>query len=266
MSKLSILISCMHQDDERIVSESNVQTDVVVINQCNNDHCYTSDFNNIQNDTCKLVWINTSQRGLSKSRNMAIRNATSELCLIADDDEWFEDDAHINITQAFQEYPKADIITFLVEGSHSFNKPYAQHATEVGYIKAMQTSSVQIAFRLNRVVEKAIAFDELMGSGSGHGGGEEIKFLFDSLHKGLKIQHVPVKIASLKKGSDSQWFKGYTKDFFIQRGWSTRRYLGTFMAVAYAWYYSVRKRHEYGHEMSMIKAVWYIHKGIFLNL
>lgn len=34
---LNILISCMHQKDASIIKRSNVQSDVVVVNQCDHD-------------------------------------------------------------------------------------------------------------------------------------------------------------------------------------------------------------------------------------
>ena len=40
----NILISCMHQKDASIIKRSNIQSDVVVVNQCDHDSIEEYDF------------------------------------------------------------------------------------------------------------------------------------------------------------------------------------------------------------------------------
>ena len=98
--KLILLISCMHEKDHSIIERSNVQTDVVVVNQCDKDSVDEFDFKNKKGETCHAKFINTTERGLSRSRNMAIRNAWGDVCLICDDDEWLSDDYADTIIKA----------------------------------------------------------------------------------------------------------------------------------------------------------------------
>ena len=81
---LEVLVSCMHQNDKTIVETSGISSNVLIINQCNHDSIQT------WNENHRLVrMISTTERGLSRSRNMAIRFAQSELCLFCDNDEVF---------------------------------------------------------------------------------------------------------------------------------------------------------------------------------
>ena len=80
----NILISCMHEKDTSIIERSNVQSDVVVVNQCDLDSVEEFDFVNKKGKTCHAKFINTTERGLSRSRNMAICNAWGDVCLICD--------------------------------------------------------------------------------------------------------------------------------------------------------------------------------------
>lgn len=260
--RLETLISCMHQDDGSIVQTSNVKSDAIIINQCNKNDTYQQEIIS-DNGKQQISIICTTERGLSRSRNMAIAHATADICLIADDDELFKDDAAENILKAYEEHPEADLITFKVEGSVSSHKRYAQSTNKISYLKALHISSVQITFRRQRIIEKKLCFDPEMGSGSGHGCGEETKFLYDCLHKGLRIIHVPVTIASLVEGSDSQWFTGRTPRFFINRGWATARYLGRPLATIYAFYYAWAKRTEYKSETKMFHALKNMLYGIY---
>lgn len=84
-----------------------------------------------------------------------------------------------------------------------------------------------------------------MGSGTGNGGGEEIKFLFDCLKAGLVIWYVPIIIASIQDGSKSQWFKGFTRQYFFNKGWSNKMILGKFWACIYAAYFTITHYNKY---------------------
>ena len=259
---LEILLSCMHQKDAKIVERSNINTDVVVVNQCDHDGVQqlTSEMSNGKNQN--ILFVSTTERGLSRSRNMAIGHATADICLISDDDEVFVNDIEPIIVKAYEEHPDADIITFKVEGSHGSKKSYAQKVSHIGYLNALHVSSVQISFRRESIVKNGILFDPEMGAGTGHGCGEENKFLYDCLHKHLRIIHVPITIASLASGGESHWFNGWTKRFFIERGWATARYLGKPLAAVYAVYYAIAKRKQYGCDISMTNALMGMFKGI----
>ena len=261
--RLETLISCMHQNDESIAKKSNVRNDAIIINQCDKNEIFRKGLISDNGKPQQITMVCTTERGLSRSRNMAIAYATADICLIADDDELFKDNAAENILKAYEEHPEADLITFKVEGSISSHKKYAQSVNKIGYLKALHISSVQITFRRQRIVEKKIEFDPEMGSGSGHGCGEEAKFLYDCLHKGLRIVHVPITIASLVEGSESQWFTGRTPRFFVNRGWATARYLGKPIATVYAFYYAWAKRAEYKSETTIFQALKSMLYGIY---
>ena len=99
--KLIVLISCMHEKDHSIIERSNVQTDVVVVNQCDKDSVDEFDFKNKQGENCHAKFINTTERGLSRSRNMALLNSWGDVCYICDDDEILQDDYENIIMKAY---------------------------------------------------------------------------------------------------------------------------------------------------------------------
>ena len=59
--------------------------------------------------------ISTTERGLSNSRNMALKYAVGEICILCDNDEIFEDNYETVICKAFERLPDADIIAFSIE-------------------------------------------------------------------------------------------------------------------------------------------------------
>jgi len=256
---IDILISCMHQKDWSIVERSKLQGGAVIVNQCDRNG-----EEEILINSCSVRMYFTSQRGLSRSRNMAITHSHADVCLISDDDEIYAEGYEANLIKAFTEYPKADVILFQVK--NDVGKTFSPHPFRVGYIKALKFASWQIAFRRESIMKAGIRFDVEMGSGTGHGSNEETKFLYDCLRKGLRLQYVPVEIAQLVPGSESQWFKGFDSKYFLNRGWSTERYMGKFCGTLYVTYFAIRKFPLYRKDCSMFRAWTNMLKGIFCNL
>lgn len=253
MSKVSVLISCMYQRDTSIVQLSHVKGDAVVINQCN-EKCVQ----HFPVEGGEVCFVSTTERGLSRSRNMAIDAARSELCIISDDDEVFVEGYSKMLIHAFEQYPNADVIIFCVDNA---NKIYAEKPYSVGFLKALKVASWQISFRLNSIVRAQVRFDEQMGSGTGHGSCEEIKFIFDCLRAGLRVQYVPITLARMNEGSESQWFKGFTPQYFFNRGWSLRRLMGGFWGRLYILYFAIFKYSLYKQDCSLCQALFRMMQG-----
>lgn len=257
-----ILLSCMHQHDMNIFASSNIKCAALAINQCDTNLVTHSEDNSV----CMIF---TTQRGLSRSRNMAIDNAWSDICLISDDDEIFDDEVESKVLDAYNTYPEADIIAFQVDNASGFGeniqgdkKKYHDKAFRCNFLQTLHISSWQISFRRDSIKKKGIHFDEMMGSGTGNGAQEESKFLADCHKAGLNIWYVPVSIARMADRHESQWFKGFDYQFFFNRGWATRRFLGWTLSTLYAVYFAVKKHSLYHKDISLFKALNAMIKGI----
>lgn len=258
----NILISCMHQADTSIIARSNVQSDVVVVNQCDHDSVEEFDFVNKKGRTCHAKFICTTERGLSKSRNMAIRNAWGDVCQICDDDEWLADNGEEVILRAYAENPDAALIAFSLIRKDTV-KTYPVGKRSLGFIQILKTSSQQVTFSRNLLGKNDIWFDEKMGSGTGYGGGEENRFLLDCRKIGFKMLYIPDIIATINKG-ESKWFKGYTEKYFRDRGWTSRRILGFFMGYAFVLYNVINHHNEFTKDgLSLGKVLLNMSKGFF---
>lgn len=254
--KLEILMSCMHQSDDSLVRASEITSDVVVINQCDREGYaeYTT-----QNGLARM--FSTTQRGLTKSRNMAIARSNADVCLLCDDDEVFQPDYRQKILSAYEELPQADVIIFkMVNRQPSF----PDRVMRLRFPKTMKVSSWQISFRKASLTAKGVAFDELLGAGTGNGAEEELKFLWDCQKAGLQIYYVPTPIASVAQTA-STWFGGFTETFFINRGATTRYIMGLPLACVYALYYCLRKRSMYRGQITMVNALKATFRGIHEN-
>jgi len=252
--KLQVLVSTMYQKDYSLLEKMNINSDAIVINQCDeisNDE--------IQHSGRKVKWFNVSERGLSKSRNMALEHATGNICVLADDDlEYIENYSDLIIEQ-FNLHPEADIITFQIEGIEKKFKNYHKKSKKLNYLTSMKISSVEIAFRLEKIKKSDIKFDEEFGAGSKYIMGEENLFLANCIKNGLKIVYVPLKIADLHV-CESTWFNGYNKDYFISKG-AVFTAMSKSLSLLYIFQFALRKYNLYKKETSLLNAVKYMLRG-----
>lgn len=254
--KLEILLSCMHQSDGSLIEKSNITGDAVVINQCDKN-----DYFELKTQNGVAKFFSTTERGLTKSRNLAIEKSSADLCLLCDDDEVFVENYADKIINSYKKLPFADVIIFKMAN----RKPsFDDKIIKLKFPKTMKVSSWQISFKRDSLKKANVCFDTLLGAGSGNGAEEELKFLCDCEKAGLKIYYVPEVIASVGQ-TESTWFNGFDSTFFENRGATTRYILGLWLSLLYAVYYIIAKRNMYKKDISPKAAFGSILKGIKEN-
>ncbi len=245
---LQVLVATMNQNDHSLLDKMNIQSDAIIINQCNENFAKS-----IKNDNFHIKWVNSDERGLSRSRNMALKKATGDICILADDDLEYVANYNDIILDQFKLYPDADIIAFQVEGIESIFKNYYPKQRKTGFLNSMKISSVEIAFRLDKIKSAGVQFNELFGAGAKYCMSEENIFLAECLKKGLTINYVPLKIANLHIGK-STWFNGYNRDYFISRG-AAFTAMSNFFSILFIVQFSIRKYNLFSNELTRFQAI-----------
>lgn len=261
MKRLEVLISCMGQDI-LIAERTGVKSDALIIDQCDENSR-----EEIRKEYLTRM-IRTTERGLSKSRNAAIREAVGDIILFCDDDEHLDENYVKTILAAYEEIPDADVIAFRMKNQPSRLK---QKKQKLNTLTALRISSWQITCRTESIRRKGIYFDTLMGAGSGNGAQEEVKFLRECMKRGLRAWYVPADIGEVGNAyyetgeEEGTWFTGFDEKFFYQRGTSTRYMLGLPLSILYAFYYTAGKRKMYAKHISPAKALKCTLSGILHN-
>ena len=212
--KLQVLLSAMFLLDEGYIDSLGITGDAVVINQCDRETEYEAVRRNRLGEEQKVTYVECQERGLSKSRNLAISKAVADICILCDNDVEYVEDYERRILDAFDRHPDADLIVFYIQRKEK-PKPNYDRSKRMSYLSVLKIFSPEIAFRRNSIA--GIHMNESFGAGAKYIMGEENIFLYDCLKKGLKIYYEPVKIATLRE-EESTWFKGYDEGFFISRG------------------------------------------------
>jgi len=207
-----ILISTMHKKTNEVLSlikHSNVKCNALVIVQGD-----TEGYEEVK-EAMQIVRIFfTKERGLSKSRNMALKNSTAEIVLLADDDLIYFDNFEQEIVSSFKEHKGYQFLIFNVD---NYNRTYSSIIKSVLWHHVLGFASFQIAFKRQEVVNKNIFFNEFFGTGSGiYSSGEENIFLSEC-YKYFKMLYLPQKILK-RPSSDSSWFTGYNDKYLFDRG------------------------------------------------
>ena len=144
---------------------------------------------------------NLDGRGLSRNRNNSIKNATADLCLIADDDCTYTHEQLQQVVDTFEKNPDVDIATFRFSGEGS-NKWYPSTPQNLKtFPKGYYVSSIEIAFR-SLSVQGKLWFNENFGLGAEpfHCGEENI-FLRSALAQGLSCKFFPITVVKEKDSS-----------------------------------------------------------------
>jgi glycosyltransferase involved in cell wall biosynthesis len=252
---LEMLLSCVNQPNADLVKRENIQCDVVMINKSD---CNKSELLEVNGHQVKLFF--TTDKGLAKSRNMAIRHSTADICVICDDDEYFYDGYPEMLIQAYADHPDADGIVFMIRNPQ---KKYPKNEFKLSYLSALRIASWQISFKRQRVVDNHLGFNELFGAGAPFpSGGEEHMFLQDCLKAGLRFYYVPIELGKMIETGESQWFAGFTRQYFINRGVVTAYQLGKIAATAYALYFAITKYALYRQDCGFLMALQSMLTGI----
>ena len=189
----------------------NIHCNCLVINQCDKEDYYEE-----YRDSQRIRIIFTKERGLSKSRNMAMNNAQGDVLGFADDDLLYFDNFDKTILNYYKKNPKADIVIFNIDDCY---KKFVSKSHKCGFFELSGYKSMQCTIRLQSVRDNNVRFDELFGTGSKHfNSGEENIFLADAWKRNNNIFYCKQKILKREK-CESSWFIGFNdKNFILTRG------------------------------------------------
>ena len=248
--KLQVLLSAMYLDSEDYIDTLNITSDAVVINQCNREVVRTVTRTGITGIEQKVKYIESKDRGLSKSRNLAISQAEGDICIFCDNDVEYVSDYESRILDAYENHPDADLIVFYIQRDE---KPIPNYPTSrrMDYLSVLKIFSPEISFKRDSI--KGIRMNERFGAGAEFFMGEENIFLYDCLKCGLKIYYEPVKIAALRK-EESTWFTDYDDRFFISRG-ANYRAMSRLFCMPLILQFAFRKKSLYGKNMTTTHAI-----------
>ncbi len=209
---VEVLVSTMHQKSFDFLKKMNISTDAVVINQTDREN-----FEQITLGENSVKVFSSCEHGIAKSRNKALKNSTADICILADDDMQFCDNYKEIATSVYKKHD-ADIIIFnLIDDNDVLNRKN-ETVKNINIFNYMNYGAARITFKNSSIKENDILFKETFKGDPLPTCGEDTLILREALRKGLKIIAVPEALAKLQSTRESTWFKGYTKEYFFDKG------------------------------------------------
>ena len=212
--KLQVLVATMGQKDLSLAKKMNIRCDAVIANQDNREETVCGD-----TPYGRVTMITTATRGVGRNRNAALSAADGEFLLLADDDVVYYDDMPAQVTAAFAEHPRADVLLFgmdIVKGGAVIQRRQ-EPLRRVRLCNAMHYGAVRIALRRSALETAGITFHESFGGGCPFSAGEDSLFLKSCLDAGLKLYAHPYVLGTCCKDT-STWFVGYNEKYFYDKG------------------------------------------------
>ena len=227
---------------------------VLVINQC-----IDIPLANIAPLSSHVRCISINERGISKSRNMAIKNAIGDICVISDDDVVFENDVIQKLEHAYLNHTN-DVNIFKIITPEG--KPYKNYLSAdkilINNLDIMQVSSIEITFRRESIKKENILFNEKLGLGAELNGGEEICFLKDCLSHNLKIKYNTKFIVEHPKESSG---KNYSDRRNALWNGAMLKKLYPYLYIVFIIYFSLKRRKYYIEKFSLFQYICLMLKG-----
>ncbi len=108
--KLEVLVSAVQKDAAALVSQMNIATDAILVNQCDR---YGYETFPVSGGTVRC--FSMPERGVGLSRNTALMHAAGKIVLFSDEDVVLAPDYEEKVLDAYRALPDADMILFNVK-------------------------------------------------------------------------------------------------------------------------------------------------------
>lgn len=209
---VQLLISCVNENISELVQKMRLDGPAVIVNQCDEDK-----EERIQIFGYPVDVFYRNERGVGRSRNLALSKADTDICLFGDEDIVYAEGYGTLIETEFAAHPEADGIMFQVEVDPSRKTYQNDEYGKVTLWNCGRYPAYSMAFRRQKLHDTGVTFSLLFGGGAPYSNGEDSLFIRQLIKAGMQIYKSPVCIGE-EIPRPSTWFTGYHEKFFFDRG------------------------------------------------
>ncbi|MGG4610054.1 glycosyltransferase family 2 protein [Providencia sp. Me31A] len=228
--KLSMLYATY---DDRLISliehlpEAHYNTEIIIIHQTRAPHEYQKHID-LLNNRKDIRYFSSNDKGVTKSRNLAIAKSTGEILLFCDDDVIYNGDIQKNILNAYRENIHAGFLTFAYteDIKKIKSKKFKDNSFKHTLLTILSIGTIQISCKKALLTNLSITFPEDMGAGSKYFLCDEPVFLSNFIKSGIDGYYIPISIGYHPVESSGNIFNN--KNAFISRLLCFKRIFGKF--------------------------------------
>ena len=213
--KIQVLLATMffENEDETYLRDMNIETDLVVGNQCDTTKDESFTFNGHT-----VTVLSRKERGVGKNRNLALFHSDADIVVFADNDIHYRKGYKALIEEFYTAHPEAEMVIFNIREIREdgfLDQNLKDKRAKFKDITKFGTDT--ITARRESLLKHRISFSLLFGGGAKYGCGEDSLFLRDCYRKGMKIYLCSKTLADLKS-RESTWFHGITSKYVYDKG------------------------------------------------
>lgn len=227
--RLEMLISAVNANPAELLEKMKPECNAVLINQCDRNDEERRTVNE-----CEIKIFHRNERGVGKSRNLALANATADILLFCDEDIEYVKGYAEGIIDEFNKHPEADMIIFNLEVCKERRTYWNEDFHKIRWYNRGRYGACSVAVRREKLSKAGIRFSELFGGGAKYSNGEDSLFIKECANAGIQMYASDVLIGR-EVPRESTWFAGYNEKFFFDRG-----VLFAFLYGTFAWLWALR--------------------------
>ena len=246
-SRMQILIAAVNQDKNVLPEAMNLQCDAVIVNQCG-----IEGREEFQWKGHTILWIDSDERGVGRSRNRALQEANHEFLQFADDDIRYHNGYVELLEKEFDAHSEADAFLCDIERPEDRQGQTNTSFHKINWTNYGRYGTWAICARTDVIKREKIIFSKLFGGGATYSAGEDSIFLHDCLKAGIRMYSQPIVLGA-ESDRPSTWFRGYTEKYFFDRGvlyW----FLYGPMAIPFGARYVLKLRNDLHSDISLFQA------------
>lgn len=254
-SRMQILVAAVNQDKNTLPESMNLQSDAVIVNQCGRKGTDTFLWKGHT-----ILWIDSDERGVGRSRNRALKAADHEFLQFADDDIRYYDGYVEKLEKEFDSHPEADVFLCDIDRPEERKGQLNTTYHKINWTNYGRYGTWAICARTDVIKREKISFSKLFGGGAHYSAGEDSLFLHDCLKSGIRMYSQPIVLGA-ESDRPSTWFHGFTDKYFFDSGVLYYFLYGP-MAIPFGARFVLKYRNEFRSDISLIHGFQLICAGV----
>ncbi|PHM68338.1 glycosyltransferase family A protein [Xenorhabdus sp. KJ12.1] len=172
------------------VPEYHPRTNIIIIHQIINEKNYDDISYKLENRN-DIDYYKLKSKGVTKSRNLAIKKSKNDIILFCDDDTSYKDGFQDFILRQYETNEDIDFITFSYSQKNKILPKFSKIKFKHNIKTILSVGTIEITCKSNILKEKKLFFPEDMGAGEKYFLCDEPVFLSRLLKDKLKGIYIP---------------------------------------------------------------------------
>ncbi|MGF7482752.1 glycosyltransferase family A protein [Providencia sp. SP181] len=247
--KLDMLYST-HEDRIHSLIEklplSNSCVNIVIVHQMNINSNYDYIMEPLLKERSDIKYYKSFTKGVTKSRNIALKNATGDIVLFCDDDVIYRKDIQKIIIEQYRINPEIGFITFAYSNQTDMQnaaKKFHSSSFKHNLKTILKVGTIEVTARREPIIKNKVCFPEDMGAGATYFLCDEPVFLSKLLKNSMNGIYKPLIIGYHPADSSGQIFN--KKEAFASRYLCFTRIFGLFFGPSLYYLYLVKNLNKF---------------------